>query len=200
MQINVGLWIGARDYETNAVETRGFWDGDDHRQFTLAGGARTYYSLKGGLSIPVIQYSKGDTVQSLKVGIGPMASYVQDYIRGFILRNAAVEIHSFTKRPGATWQSELIIKGFIDEVTDSETPVDDKGNSTITYEATVTSESRLGTRTLSLKKSDATQRLINPNDRGRRYSSVSGEVKVTWMGEGEGYSFKRYGDPRNWGR
>lgn len=199
MQINVGLWIGARDYETGAVETRGFWDGDDHKTFTMTGGQRTYYSMKGALSIPLVQFSKGDTVQSVKVSLGPMASYVQDYVRGFILRNAMAEIHSFTKQPGQPWQFESIIKGFIDEVTDSETPIDEKGLSVVTYEATITSKSRLGTRTLSLKKSDATQRLISNTDGGRRYSSVAGEVKVVWMGEGDGYEFRKGGrDPRSW--
>lgn len=199
LQTNVGMWIGARDYETGAIETRGFWDGDDHKVFNMTGGARTYYSLKGGFNIPLIQYSKGDTVQSLRISLGPLASYVQDYIRGFIMRNASVEIHSFTRPPNGAWTAESILIGFIDEVTDSETSVDANGNTTVSYEATVTSESRMGTRTLSLKKSDATQRLINPNDRGRRYSSISGEVKVIWMGEGTGYDFRKGGrDPRNW--
>ncbi|TAG28566.1 MAG: hypothetical protein EAZ40_03425, partial [Rhodobacterales bacterium] len=65
--------------------------------------------------------------------------------------------------------------GIVDEVELSISPDDGK----VTCDVTVASSARYLTRTLTLKRSDASQRRRS-DDRFLRYADVSGEVDVYW--------------------
>ena len=78
---------------------------------------------------------------------------------------------------------EEAFKGVIDRFEINEGPIDDAGNSTVTCDVELVSDARMLTRTLSLKQSDASQRLRSASDGFRKYADVAGEVSVNWMGE-----------------
>lgn len=192
LDTHVGVWIGARNYDNpSAIENRGFWTGEEHRVFTIGSTGRVYYGVQGALEVPVIEYSRGSDIQTYRVALGPLRSEVQGFIKGFDLTFAPVQIHSFTFDPSTrVWTSEMLIDGEVDEMEETESEIDEYGNTMLSYSLSVVSNARLGTRTLSLRKSDASQRITNPNDGGRRYSDVSGDVQVVWMGDSK-RSFRR---------
>ena len=104
-------------------------------------------------------------------------------LRGYDTRQAPVELHLVMLDPlGAVTSVERAFKGVMDRFEINEGPLDDAGNSTVTCDVELVSDARLLTRTLSLKQSDASQRVRNPNDRFRQYSDVSGGVLVNWTG------------------
>ena len=84
---------------------------------------------------------------------------------------------------GAVTSVEEAFKGVIDRFEINEGPIDDAGNSTVTCDVELVSDARMLTRTLSLKQSDASQRLRGASDGFRKYADVAGEVSVNWMGE-----------------
>ena len=186
LEIQRAVWIGATSYEEGAaVEHRGFWTGDDHEVFMMPNGQeRTYYAAQAGLQLDPIRYTSGNVIQTTRVSLGPLRSYVEDYVRGFNLRGARAEIHVFSRRVGTlAWTIERAFLGMVDSVEHVDSDIDERGNSLITLSLGLVSRARLGTRTLALKKSDASQRRVNTLDRGRRYGDVSGDIQVTWMGE-----------------
>ncbi len=67
-----------------------------------------------------------------------------------------------------------VFKGLVDELEITRDP-----SGAVQCEMTVASSARYLTRTLTLKRSDASQRL-RMNDRFLRYADVSGEVDVYW--------------------
>lgn len=184
LEIQTGIWIGARDYSTGAVESRGLWTGVEHRMFEVNGAARAYYGVQHALMIPSITYVRGATVQTQQVHLGPLRPEVQSFIKGLDLRLAPAEIHSFVRDPSTgVWTIERIFIGETDGAVEEESEVDENGETFLTFSMTLVSSARRGTKTLPLKKSDSSQRLTDPADGGRRYSDIAAEVKVVWMGE-----------------
>lgn len=178
------IWIVARDMATNAPFPVGYWTWDDAGTVTVDGQARTYYGAGAALSIEPITYQLGAVVQTQRVSLGPLAPEVRQVLRGYDTRQAPVQIHlvmlDAQDRPVT---AEMAFEGVMDRFEINEGPLDDAGNSTVVCDVELVSNARHLTRTLSLKQSDASQRLRNPNDRFRQYADVAGEVRVTWMGE-----------------
>lgn len=178
------IWITARDMETNAPYPVGYWTGDDAATILIDGQSRAYYGAGAALEISPITYQLGAVVQTQSVSLGPLAPEVRQVLRGYDTRQAPVEIHLITlddlDRPSA---SDLAFRGVIDSFEIVDGPIDDFGNSTVVCQAEMVSVARMLTRTLTLKQSDASQKLRNANDAFRQYADVAGEVRVTWMGE-----------------
>jgi len=109
---------------------------------------------------------------------------VRQVLRGYDTRQAPVQIHLvMLDAADRVLAVEMAFDGVMDRFEIVEGPLDDAGNSTVTCEVELVSDARMLTRTLSLKQSDASQRLRDPNDRFRQYADVAGEVRVVWMGE-----------------
>lgn len=178
------LWIVARDMATNAAYPVGFWTGDDAATITAEGAQRTYYGAGAALSLEPLTYHLGAVIQTQRISLGPLAPEVQQVLRGYDTRQAPVQIHLvMLDANGAVQSVEMAFDGVMDRFEINEGPVDDYGNSTVVCDAELVSDARMLTRTLSLKMSDASQRLRSDADRFRQYADVAGEVKVTWMGE-----------------
>ena len=178
------IWIVARDMATGAPHHVGYWTGDDAAPILIDGQSRAYYGAGAALEISPITYQLGAVVQTQSVSLGPLAPEVRQVLRGYDTRQAPVEIHLITlddlDRPSA---SDMAFQGVIDSFEIVDGPIDDFGNSTVVCQVEMVSDARMLTRTLTLKQSDASQRLRNPNDAFRQYADVAGEVRVTWMGE-----------------
>ncbi len=178
------IWIVARDMATNAPHPVGYWTGDDAITMLIEGETRTYFGAGAALEISPVTYQLGAVVQTQSVSLGPLAPEVRQVLRGYDTRQAPTEIHQITldarDRPEAVGRA---LKGVMDKFEIVEGPLDDFGNSTVLCQVEMVSDARMLTRTLTLKQSDASQRLRNPNDAFRQYADVAGEVRVTWMGE-----------------
>ena len=178
------IWIEARDYATGAPAPAGFWTGDDAVNIVVDGQTRTYYGAGAALSIEPLTYQLGAVVQVQRASLGPLTPEVRTTLRGYETRQAKAQIHlvMLGDNDQPTTVEEAFV-GVLDRLEINEGPLDDAGNSTVTCDVEMVSDARHLTRTLSLKQSDASQRLRNPNDRFRQYADVAGEVKVVWMGD-----------------
>jgi len=172
------FWVTARNRATGLPEALGLWTGAQDRSFTIDGVARPYVGAGSVIEIPAIRMAAGLDVRVHRITLSPLSRAVADLIRLYDLGLAPVEIHRALFSPG---DGALIAaphrmwKGFVDEapVTDPEPGGEAR------CEITMASTARLLTRSLALKKSDATQQLRS-GDRFRRYIDVSGEVTEHW--------------------
>ena len=178
------LWVIARDMATNAPFPVGYWTGDDATTITVDGQARSYYGAGAALGIEPLTYELGAAVKVQRVSLGPLAPEVRQVLRGYDTRQAPASMHLvMLNAAGAVTSVEEAFKGVIDRFEINEGPIDDAGNSTVTCDVELVSDARMLTRTLSLKQSDASQRLRGAGDGFRKYADVAGEVSVNWMGE-----------------
>ena len=172
------IWVVAKNRVTGDPEAMGLWTGADDRTFTIGAETRTYIGAGAIMQIPPIRMQAGLSVRMQRMTLSPLSAAVADLIRTYEARLAPLEIHralfstgdgSLIAPPHRVW------KGFVDEVeiTQAET------GGEATCEVTAASSARLLTRTLPLKRSDATQQLRS-GDRFRRYVDVSGKVDVWW--------------------
>lgn len=179
------IWVVAKNRVSGLDETLGLWTGADDRSFTIGSETRLYAGAGSIMQIPAIKLQAGLSVRMQRMTLSPISTVVADLIETYQSRFAPIEIHRalFSTEDGAlVAEPHRVWKGFIDEV--EITRAESGGEATC--EVTAASSARLLTRTLPLKRSDATQQLRS-GDRFRRYVDVSGKVDV-WWGEKKGGS------------
>lgn len=172
------VWATARNRSTGAAESLGLWTGAQDRSFTIAGNARTYAGAGSIMEIPPIVSQTGIAVRMQRISLSPLSPEVAALIRTYDARFAAIEIHRalFDPLTGVlVAEPHRLFKGIIDEVA---LPIDPKTGE-VRCDVTMASSARYLTRTLPLKRSDATQQR-RLGDRFLRYVDVSGEVDVYW--------------------
>ncbi|WP_375553402.1 hypothetical protein [Roseovarius mucosus] len=173
------VWVQARRRDTGLVEAAGFWNGLDVRQFTVGEEARNYAAAGSLLGVDPIRGEVGLNVQMHTIRFSSIPSETVNLINIYDLRGAPIEVHRVLFDPVKAVQvghPVRVIKGWVEEMP---LPRAAEGQS-VDIEMTIASAARALTRTLALKKSDAAQRRIDPTDRGREYSAVSGSVPVFW--------------------
>jgi hypothetical protein len=172
------VWAVARNRSTGAPESLGLWTGAQDRSFTIGGTPRTYAGAGSIMEIPPIVSQAGIAVRMQRISLSPLSPQVAALIRTYDARFAAIEIHRAMFDPVTgllVAEPHRLFKGIIDEVT---LPIDPKTGE-VRCDVTIASSARFLTRTLPLKRSDATQQR-RLGDRFLRYVDVSGEVDVYW--------------------
>jgi len=173
------VWIEATNKSTGATETLGLWSGAETRSFTINGQTRQYIGAGSILGGDPIRAGVGARVRMHEVSLSSVPPEIQEMIYLYKTRFAPVEVHRavFDVQTNAlVGEPHRIIKGTIDSFP---VPRPAKGESG-PIKVKIAPASRNLTRTLTATKSDATQRSINPADKGRLYSAVSGAVAVFW--------------------
>lgn len=177
LRVHTLLWITARNRATGAAETLGLWSGPDHQQFDI-GGPRDYYGAGNLLGLDRITYGTGLDVRMHTISLSALSPEVEQAIRGYDARLAPVEVHGLVVDPvanamiGTPW---LALRGWIDEVEIRTPAAGGEGG----IDLRIASASRALTRTLSLKRGDASHQRRS-GDRFRRYAEISGSVSVAW--------------------
>jgi hypothetical protein len=172
------VWVVARNRTTGLPEPLGLWTGSDDRSFTIDGSPRTYVGAGGLMQVPPLAAQTGITVRMHRLTLSPLNPTVTNMIRAYDARFAPIEIHRQLFDPvdtRAISTPHRILKGLIDEV---EISVDPSSLET-RCEVTVASSARYLTRTLTLKRSDASQ-IRRSGDRFLRYADISGDVDLFW--------------------
>jgi len=173
------VWIEAKNRDTGATETAGFWNGLDERAFTIGGVSRTYTGAGTLLQVSPITGEVGLNVRMHQLGLSRIPPEVAELIHLYDARLAPIEVHQvyFDPEKGVTIGDPVrVLKGWVDEMP---IPTPEAGG-TSTVTVTVASAARALTKTLTIKKSDEAQRRIDRTDRGREYAAVSGAVGVFW--------------------
>ncbi|MDE4175806.1 hypothetical protein PXK01_16710 [Phaeobacter sp. PT47_59] len=173
------LWFQAKNRQTGAPETLGFWSGDDHQEFLIGGEIRTYYGAGNVIDVPPIVARPGFQVRHYRVTVPPFTDEVKILLQQYKPRLAAVQIHSVpldidTGLPmGAP---KRVFKGYLNQAPEE---IGRKGGTSRT-ELVLVSGARKLTFGLPLKRSNAELQRRNAKDRGREYSDVAGSWTVPW--------------------
>ena len=182
------LWAAPKRRDTGAVAPGGFWTGADDRTFTVDGQERTYAGAGSLLGIGNLPSEKGSNAMQYSVTLSITDPLVEQAIRVCEPRLAPAELHlvEIDHETGAVLSIEREIKGRLNgaSIEESAGTVRDP-KITAVCKLSIFSSAMDGVAPLELKKSDASQRRVDPNDAGRQYADVSGVVPVVWMADSE---------------
>lgn len=180
----------ARNRGTGLPEALGLWTGADDRTFTIGGISRAYVGAGSVMEVPPLAAQSGIAVRMQRLSLSPINEAVATLIRTYDARFAAIEVHRalFDPLTGLlVSEPHRVFKGIIDEVG---LPTDPQSGET-RCDVTVASSARFLTRTVPLKRSDASQQRRS-GDRFLRYADVSGEVDVFWGEKRDGEAKKPF--------
>lgn len=185
------VWLSAKNRTTGALETAGFWTGEDELNVVIDGEERTYHGAGAMLNIGEQSYSAGMEIQYQRVQFSLVAPEVEQAVRGYDPRLAPVEIHLalFDPESGQLVNTARAFRGWVEDAPMSEKPTADGAVPTV--ELNLASSVRAGTKTVPAKKGPYSQRLRLETDRGRDYADLAAEVKVRWGQEDERGYFAR---------
>lgn len=184
------VWVTARNRTTGDPESLGLWNGGYDRSFTIGGVPRTYVGAGALMGVPPLASEVGLTVRMQRLTLSPLDETVAALIRTYDTRLAPIEIHRAMFDPASTLllsEPHRRFKGIVDEMNVPREP-----GGTTRCELTVASSARYLTRTLTLKRSDASQQRRS-GDRFLKYADVSGEVDVYWGEKRAGQSGGNFG-------
>lgn len=172
------VWFSARNRTTGAVETIGFWTGDDHQDFVIGSETRTYYGAGAMLSVDPIQRETGLKVRSQRLGFSQVSAEVLQLVRGYDPRHAPVELRRalFDPDTGALVDTpHVILKGYVDKL---KLPTPAKGESA-NVQIEVATSARALTKPLSRFRSQATLTARSGTDKLRQYATLA-EASTEW--------------------
>ncbi len=173
------VWTTVVRIADGATVAMGFWTGEDHETLTVEGQSRTYFGAQGAMEIGPIVNEPGTAIASQEVTLG-LSPEGETLVRGHRLGGAPVEIHCALYDPGS-W-ALLGIRRFFRGTIDG-SPVTTPATGTVaTLPLRLVSTARAGTMTLAGKKSDASQRLRDPDDQFRQYADLGAVSSDPWGG------------------
>lgn len=175
---HVLLWLSARNRQSGATETIGFWTGDDHRSFTIDGQARTYHGAGAVIDVDPVRAGIGLEVRYHRIVLPPVRDEVQLALRSYEPRLAGVEVHvalmGLSGRP--LGPPIRMVKGQLNEAPETLGPPEAPSGLALK----VASSARALTFGLPLYRSDEAQRRRDPADRGREYADVVADWTTPW--------------------
>ncbi|MBB3234445.1 hypothetical protein [Phyllobacterium endophyticum] len=183
------FWITAKNRETGAEESMGFWDGYDNLNIAVLSSItgtvinRDYFAFGSLLGVSPIPLVSDLTIRNVTVSLSHLSPEVQVAFRLYDPRLAPVEIHRVllhedTMLPVGPAHPRFI--GYVNEAPIERPAVGGEGGISVTC----VSHTRQLTKTNPGKRSDETQKLRG-GDRFRRYSTIAGDVSF-WWGEKKG--------------
>lgn len=169
-------WFKVKEISSGNTVYVGIWNDVDTLNVNINGENRTYVGGGSLLEFPSLSFEKGLDIQTQSIALSMLAPEAVTLFRLYDTKFGKIEIHlalidSQTNSVAATARA---FSGIIDGLDISES--EDSINAT----CTIVSSIRAGTRTLSTKQSDASQKLRNPTDTGRIYADITKAVPVTW--------------------
>lgn len=175
---DVLIWIVARNRDTGLAEALGLWTGRETRSFTVEGSARSYFGAGQVLDVPVIRARAGVTVQMHGIKLAALSPEVETAVRLYDVRLAPVDIHvaRFDPDSDALLGIDRVYRGVVDKAP---IVIPAKSGSNGGVELSLASASRSLTRSLTNKRSDASQQKRG-GDRYFRWADVAGKVERFW--------------------
>lgn len=165
------MWCRARTYDTGSPVEFGFWTGNSDVEHTVDSVVRAYYGSQENVPAD-IRYTKGFDAVPVEISFA-ITPEAEAMVRGFDTRDAEIELHA------AIYNSANLLvgigrkwRGIVDGTRMVISEIDGRSSLTIT---TYSSEIHL-TMTRTRMKSDASQRLRDPDDRFREYSALGASI------------------------
>lgn len=173
------VWFRARNRDTDAVETIGFWTGADHADFVIGSETRTYYGAGAMISMDPIQRETGLKVRTQRITFSQVSAELMQLLRGYDSAHAPVEVRRAMFDPDTDMLVDtphIIIKGYVNT---AKLPTPAKGE-TASIPIEVATAARALTKPLSRFRSNATLLARTPGDPFRRYATMTDAVEVKW--------------------
>lgn len=173
------VWIEARDRATGDLAPLGLWTGVDHQDFVIGAQTRTYFGAGSMISMDALTSDIGLTVRQFRLNLSPIVPEVQQIVRGYDPRLAAVQMHVADFDPDThnlLAEPVRVFKGWVDTIHISEPAPGGEAS----CEVTLLSAAQALTRTLPRKRSDQSLRARAPGDAFRKYADISGSVETVW--------------------
>lgn len=177
-QFHLLAWVSGRNRTTGAVESIGFWTGEDAQTFNVDGQPRVYFGCGNALDVDPIRLEPGYGARSLQIRLGGIRAEGMNALRVYDPRFAPVELHRAvfdTTTHQLVAPPHRLFKGSVDEVS---LPTPQKGGTEVA-QLSLVSSAIAGTKNLTLRKSDE-ELSQRTGDRFRRYIAVSNAVPVWW--------------------
>lgn len=176
------LWISPKVRATGSDTTIGFWNGDDHQDFTIRAATRSYYGAGTIPGLDAITKTTALKIQMHRVKLSVGAPEVLNAIRSYDLRQAPVELHRalYDADRNLVDEPHEVLTGWINAAP--ETRAQEGGTWLVSL--TIASASRALTKTLPTMRSDQSLRLRNASDAGRQYASIAKPITAYWGSKG----------------
>lgn len=180
------FWVSPKSRETGAKMPSGSWSGIDDLDIIIDGQSRTYYAGGNFLNIGSLSQEGGMEYTNLDVKLSGIAELSRGQVMARDMTQAPAQVHLALLDPTTDQpiKTVKIFDGWVDGLNMTESAIDDSGNWTFAINLKLVSYNRLATKVLETKKSDAAQKLRDPDDKGRAYADVSGDVVVAWGTKG----------------
>lgn len=176
---HVLIWLQARNRQSGAIETIGFWTGDDHQEFTIDGVSRIYYGAGAAMTPDPLRRQTGLKVRNWRCKFSGVSAEAQMAVRGYDPRHAPVEVHRAMFDPlsrNLLDAPHLKLRGFIDAIQYQTPAKGDTGGITVD----VANSARALTKGLSRYRSHATLQARDDTDDFRKYASVADAGETPW--------------------
>lgn len=179
------LWIVARNRDTGAPESVGFWsDVDDVSAEVLNPDTgqvdvRAFYGSGTLIAISDIPLVSNITVQTVTIDMSQIDELVAQAVRAYDVRQARVEIYRGLFNPDTRLMvgpAEPRFVGFVDGAP-IETPAEGEAGS---VQLVCTSHTQEMTRANSETRSDASQKLRAPTDNFYQDTAVVSDWELFW--------------------
>lgn len=170
------IWVQER---SGARNTLGLTTAESDLRLPIEGAHRAHIGAGPVLGVPEISHETGTIIQNQRLTLSIIDTKVINLIRNYNVRlmNVELRVAFFDADTDAFIGSVVAFVGTIDGITIKE-------GKTSSCEVVVSSLNRSGTKTLYLRKSDASQKIPavvgQPMDNGRKYASVAGTITVAW--------------------
>lgn len=182
VDVDVLVWVTAKNRSTQADETTGFWTGLDAETITVDGVPRVYYGAGAVLGVDDLVSRAGTVVQYQPIGLNILTPEVEQLLREYESRIAQVEVHLRRMDPETNAQLSIsrVFKGWIDTGTETRGP----DGTSLSYQ--MVSTARALTRLVALHRSDVSHKRAYSSDDFFQYAGVSGTVSWWWGAERNG--------------
>jgi len=179
LMAHVLVWISARNRESGAVESIGFWTGVDHLDFQIGAETRTYYGAGDLIGLEPVRWRTGLQVQTQQLRLSQVSPEAQLAIRGYDTRHAPVEIHRALFDPAGGQLLDaphLVLGGFVDRI--NLTTPEKGGRGEIRLD--IATRARALTRPLNRYRSHASLTARAAEDTFRKWASTAAKTEVKW--------------------
>lgn len=179
------IWITARNFGTGLYESVGFWSDIGAvsalvmAAATLTPVARDYTGSGTMIQIDDVPLTSDLTVRTIGASLNGINTAVNNYVRGYDLKGAPVEIHRGLFDPvnrNLVGVAELRFVGFVDEVVFVTPPEGGSGSINVK----IVSHTRELTRASGEKRSDESQQRRAAGDRFYKDTGTVGEWEIFW--------------------
>jgi hypothetical protein len=171
--------ITVTDPSDNSEHSLHLWQGNGTFTTTIDGVERTYVGTGTLMDFDPIREEMGFTVQEQQISFGTVPIEVQQMVKQYDASRAPLTIHSakFDANNGTLLaEPDRIFKGFSDHVNIP----DGAENTDTVMRMTAKDVAYSLTTAVHTKKSNASQKRVNPLDEGKSYASVSSGPGEFW--------------------